>query len=235
MIPLGSCTMKLNATSEMLPVTWPEFARIHPFAPANQIAGYLELFSQLERWLAEITGFSAVSLQPNAGSQGEYAGLLVIRAYHESRGEKHRTVCLIPESAPRHEPASAVIAGFSVVPIKTDSHGSIDLADLKQKAEQHREKLACLMITYPSTRGVFEEKREGHLPDHSRQRRAGVHGRREHERPGGRLPAWRHRRGCLPPQPAQDLLHPPRAAAGRAWARSVSRRNSRRFFPGIPV
>jgi glycine dehydrogenase len=157
MIPLGSCTMKLNATSEMLPVTWPEFSRIHPFAPLDQVAGYLELFTQLERWLAEITGFAAVSLQPNAGSQGEYAGLAVIRAYHESRGEAHRNVCLIPESAHGTNPASAVIAGFNVVPIKTDSQGSIDLADLKSKAQQHRDKLACLMITYPSTRGVFEE------------------------------------------------------------------------------
>ena len=157
MIPLGSCTMKLNATSEMLPVTWPEFSRIHPFAPLDQVGGYLEMFAQLEKWLAEITGFAAVSLQPNAGSQGEYAGLVVIRAYHESRNEAHRTVCLIPESAHGTNPASAVIAGFSVVGIKTDSHGSIDLADLKSKAELHRDKLACLMITYPSTRGVFEE------------------------------------------------------------------------------
>jgi glycine dehydrogenase len=157
MIPLGSCTMKLNATSEMLPVTWPEFSKLHPFAPANQTAGYREMFGQLEKWLAEITGFSAVSLQPNAGSQGEYAGLVVIRAYHESRGEAHRDVCLIPESAHGTNPASAIIAGFHVVPIKTDSHGSIDVSDLKSKAEQHAGKLACLMITYPSTRGVFEE------------------------------------------------------------------------------
>ena len=157
MIPLGSCTMKLNATSEMLPVTWPAFAKLHPFAPIDQTTGYRDLFSQLEKWLAEITGFTAVSLQPNAGSQGEYAGLLVIRAYHESRGQSHRNVCLIPESAHGTNPASAVIAGMQVVPIKTDSHGSIDVADLKSKAEQHREKLACLMITYPSTRGVFEE------------------------------------------------------------------------------
>src|SRR3989440_9552148 len=157
MIPLGSCTMKLNATSEMLPVTWAEFSRIHPFAPLDQVAGYLELFAQLEKWLAEITGFSAVSLQPNAGSQGEYAGLAVIRTYHESRGEASRNVCLIPESAHGTNPASAVIAGFNVVPIKTDAQGSIDLADLKSRAQQHREKLACLMITYPSTRGVFEE------------------------------------------------------------------------------
>jgi glycine dehydrogenase len=157
MIPLGSCTMKLNATSEMLPVTWPAFAKLHPFAPLDQANGYRELFSQLEKWLAEITGFTAVSLQPNAGSQGEYAGLLVIRAYHESLGQAHRNVCLIPESAHGTNPASAVIAGMNVVSIKTDSHGSIDVTDLKSKAEQHRENLSCLMITYPSTRGVFEE------------------------------------------------------------------------------
>ena len=118
MIPLGTCTMKLNATSEMLPVTWPEFGRIHPFAPLDQTAGYLEMFAQLEKWLAEITGFAAVSLQPNAGSQGEYAGLLVIRAYHESRGDAHRNVCLIPTSAHGTNPASAVIAGFNVVAVR---------------------------------------------------------------------------------------------------------------------
>jgi glycine dehydrogenase len=157
MIPLGSCTMKLNATSEMLPVTWPEFGRIHPFAPVEQTRGYQSLFKQLEKWLAEITGFAAISLQPNAGSAGEYAGLLVIRAYHQSRGQGHRDVCLIPESAHGTNPASAVIAGFKVVPVGVDDAGNIDLADLTAKAQQHREHLAALMITYPSTRGVFEE------------------------------------------------------------------------------
>jgi len=157
MIPLGSCTMKLNATAEMFPVTWPEFGRIHPFAPIEQAQGYREMFRQLERALAEITGFAAVSLQPNAGSQGEYAGLLSIRAYHRARGDAQRTVCLIPQSAHGTNPASAVMAGMSVVVTKTDARGNIDVADLRAKAEANRDRLAALMVTYPSTHGVFEE------------------------------------------------------------------------------
>jgi glycine dehydrogenase len=157
MIPLGSCTMKLNATSEMLPVTWPEFAHIHPFAPAEQTKGYQLLFKQLEKWLAEITGFKAISLQPNAGSQGEYAGLLAIRAYHESRGDMHRDVCLIPTSAHGTNPASAVIAGFKVVAVACDENGNIDVNDLRAKSKEHAANLGALMITYPSTHGVFEE------------------------------------------------------------------------------
>jgi glycine dehydrogenase len=156
MIPLGSCTMKLNAASQMFPVSWPEFGRLHPFAPANQTQGYQELFRQLETWLAEITGFAAVSLQPNAGSQGEYAGLLVIRAYHESRGDAKRNVCLIPTSAHGTNPASAVMAGMRVVAVACDKEGNIDLPDLRAKAADHRADLACLMVTYPSTHGVFE-------------------------------------------------------------------------------
>ncbi|PTY06321.1 glycine dehydrogenase (aminomethyl-transferring) [Opitutaceae bacterium EW11] len=156
MISLGSCTMKLNATSEMFPVTWQEFGRIHPFAPADQSRGYQKLFSDLETWLAEITGFAAISLQPNAGSQGEYAGSLVIRAYHESRGEGHRNVCLIPTSAHGTNPASAAMAGMVVVPVACDAQGNIDVADLRSKAEQHEKNLAALMVTYPSTHGVFE-------------------------------------------------------------------------------
>lgn len=156
MIPLGSCTMKLNATSEMLPVTWPELSRIHPFAPHDQLEGYRALFEELERWLSEITGFSAVSLQPNAGSQGEYTGLLVIRAYHRARGEGHRAVCLIPTSAHGTNPASAVMAGMKVVPVNCDDHGNIDLFDLEAKSEKHAGQLAAMMITYPSTHGVFE-------------------------------------------------------------------------------
>lgn len=156
MISLGSCTMKLNATSEMIPVTWPEFGRLHPFAPLDQAQGYLELFRGLEAWLAEITGFAAISLQPNAGSQGEYAGLLAIRGYHESRGDMHRDVCLIPVSAHGTNPASAVIAGFQVVVVGCDRHGNIDLEDLKAKAAQHADRLGALMVTYPSTHGVFE-------------------------------------------------------------------------------
>ena len=158
MIPLGSCTMKLNATSEMIPITWPEFADIHPFAPADQRAGYDVLRAQLEAWLCEATGYAGVSLQPNAGSQGEYAGLLAIRAWHASRGESARTVCLIPESAHGTNPASAQMAGMQVVVTKCDAEGSVDLADLEAKCVQHRERLAAVMITYPSTYGVFEGK-----------------------------------------------------------------------------
>ncbi|HXF94871.1 MAG TPA: aminomethyl-transferring glycine dehydrogenase [Gemmatimonadales bacterium] len=157
MIPLGSCTMKLNATTEMLPITWPEFARLHPFAPREQAAGYARLFRDLEAWLAEITGLARVSLQPNAGSQGEFAGLLAIRAYHRARGEGHRTTCLIPQSAHGTNPASAVMAGLTVVVVKTDAQGNVDVADLRTKAEEHRDTLAALMITYPSTHGVFED------------------------------------------------------------------------------
>ncbi|WP_375512051.1 aminomethyl-transferring glycine dehydrogenase [uncultured Nostoc sp.] len=157
MIPLGSCTMKLNATAEMIPVTWEEFGKIHPFAPASQTQGYQILFEQLEAWLAEITGFAGISLQPNAGSQGEYAGLLVIRQYHESRGQKHRNVCLIPTSAHGTNPASAVMCGMKVVAVACDSQGNIDVDDLKAKAEKHSNELAALMVTYPSTHGVFEE------------------------------------------------------------------------------
>jgi glycine dehydrogenase len=157
MIPLGSCTMKLNGTSEMLPVTWPEIGGLHPFAPTEQAEGYAMLATQLESWLAQITGFHAVSLQPNAGSQGEYAGLLAIHAYHRSRGEGQRDVCLIPISAHGTNPASAVMAGFRVVIVACDSLGNIDVPDLKAKAEQHKDRLGALMVTYPSTHGVFEE------------------------------------------------------------------------------
>ncbi|MBR0345574.1 MAG: aminomethyl-transferring glycine dehydrogenase, partial [Rudaea sp.] len=156
MIPLGSCTMKLNATSEMLPVTWPEFGRMHPFAPATQTAGYREMIDQLEAMLVAATGYAAVSLQPNAGSQGEYAGLLIIHAYHQSRGEGHRDVCLIPASAHGTNPASAHMAGMKVVVVDSDAHGNVDIADLKKKAELHANNLAAIMITYPSTHGVFE-------------------------------------------------------------------------------
>ncbi len=157
MIALGSCTMKLNATAEMFPVTWPEFGKIHPHAPREQVGGYLEMFRQLEAWLSEITGFAAVSLQPNSGAQGEYAGLLAIREYHLSRGDVSRTVCLIPTSAHGTNPASAVMAGFKVVPVACDSNGNVNLDDLRSKAELHSNQLGALMITYPSTHGVFEE------------------------------------------------------------------------------
>ena len=156
MIPLGSCTMKLNATAEMFPISWPEISKLHPFAPTEQAAGYMEIFQQLEEWLAEITGFAAVSLQPNAGSQGEFAGLLAIREYHASRGEAHRNVCLIPTSAHGTNPASAIMAGFKVVSVACLKDGDIDLADLRAKADEHARDLAALMVTYPSTHGVFE-------------------------------------------------------------------------------
>jgi glycine dehydrogenase len=157
MISLGSCTMKLNATSEMIPVTWPEIGQLHPFAPPSQTKGYQEMINSLEASLKEITGFTGVSLQPNSGAQGEYAGLMVIRAYHQSRKEGHRDISLIPASAHGTNPASAVMAGMTVIVVKSDEHGKIDVADLKAKAEQHKDNLSCLMVTYPSTHGVFEE------------------------------------------------------------------------------
>ncbi len=158
MISLGSCTMKLNATSEMIPLTWPEFGQIHPFAPREQAEGYTQLFNELNEWLCEITGFAGMSLQPNSGAQGEYAGLMTIRAYHESRGDSHRNVALIPASAHGTNPASAVMAGMDVVVVKTDDHGNISSEDLAAKAEKYSDRLAALMITYPSTHGVFEHK-----------------------------------------------------------------------------
>jgi glycine dehydrogenase len=156
MIPLGSCTMKLNATSEMIPITWPEFANIHPFAPAEQLQGYRELDEQLRAWLCQATGYAGISLQPNAGSQGEYAGLLAIQAWHASRGDTHRNICLIPSSAHGTNPASAQMAGLQVVVTKCDESGNVDMADLQARCEQHGANLACVMITYPSTHGVFE-------------------------------------------------------------------------------
>ncbi|MFW2421217.1 MAG: aminomethyl-transferring glycine dehydrogenase [Porticoccaceae bacterium] len=156
MIPLGSCTMKLNATAEMIPVTWPEFGQIHPFAPADQVAGYHAMINQLEEMLCDITGYDAMSLQPNAGSQGEYAGLLAIRGYHHAHGDQHRNICLIPSSAHGTNPASAQMCGMKVVVVKCDSDGNVDLDDLRAKAEQHSDNLSAIMITYPSTHGVFE-------------------------------------------------------------------------------
>jgi glycine dehydrogenase len=157
MIALGSCTMKLNATTEMVPVTWDEFSRMHPFAPADQVGGYMQLFDELNRWLSEITGFAAMSLQPNAGAQGEYAGLMVIRAYHHDRGDHHRNIVLIPSSAHGTNPASAAMAGMKIIVVKCDDNGNIDIADLKEKAALYKNELSCLMVTYPSTHGVFEE------------------------------------------------------------------------------
>ena len=204
MIPLGSCTMKLNATAEMFPVTWPEFGKLHPFAPREQAQGYTELFQHLEAALAEITGFASVSLQPNAGSQGEYAGLLVIRDYHRSRGDEHRHVCLIPQSAHGTNPASAVMAGMTVVVVKTDANGNIDVADLEAKAIANAKELAALMITlHPSTHGVFETAVTQGLQDRARTWRAtGLPRWRQHECDGGTCSARRYRRGCVPPQSA---------------------------------
>lgn len=157
MIPLGSCTMKLNATTEMIPVTWAEFSKIHPFAPTDQVGGYMQILSELNDWLSEITGFAAMSLQPNSGAQGEYAGLMVIRAYHADRNDHHRNIVLIPSSAHGTNPASAAMAGMKVVVVKCDENGNIDVEDLRAKAIQHKDDLSCLMVTYPSTHGVFEE------------------------------------------------------------------------------
>jgi glycine dehydrogenase len=157
MIPLGSCTMKLNATAEMLPITWPEFAELHPFVPEDQALGYRELIDDLSAKLCAITGYDAISMQPNSGAQGEYAGLLTLRAYHQSRGEDHRNVCLIPSSAHGTNPASARMCGMKVVVVATDAHGNIDVADFRAKAEANSANLAAAMITYPSTHGVFEE------------------------------------------------------------------------------
>src|SRR6202043_758263 len=157
MIPLGSCTMKLNATSEMIPLTWPEFASLHPFAPREQAEGYHALFKRLEKWLCDITGYDAISLQPNSGAQGEYAGLLAIRGYHAARGEPQRKVCLIPSSAHGTNPASASMAGMEVVVVACDIRGDVDVDDLRAKAEKHSQNLAAVMITYPSPHGVFEE------------------------------------------------------------------------------
>jgi glycine dehydrogenase len=210
MIPLGSCTMKLNATTEMIPITWPGFAELHPFAPADQAVGYRELFDDLERALCEITGYDAVSLQPNAGSQGELAGLLAIRSYHASRGEQARAVCLIPESAHGTNAASAVMAGMKVVVVKCDNDGNIDFDDLKAKAHEHAADLAALMITYPSTHGVFDAN--------VRDVCALVHecggqvylDEGQPQRPRRRGEAGQVRRRRVAPQPPQDVLHPPR-------------------------
>jgi glycine dehydrogenase len=157
MIPLGSCTMKLNATAEMLPITWPEFAEVHPFVPADQALGYAEMIKDLSEKLCQITGYDAISMQPNSGAQGEYAGLLTIRAYHKSRGESHRDLCLIPASAHGTNPASATMCGLKVVVVATDAKGNIDIDDFRAKAEANANRLAAAMITYPSTHGVFEE------------------------------------------------------------------------------
>lgn len=157
MIPLGSCTMKLNAAAEMLPITWPEFAELHPFCPPEQAQGYRLMIEQLSGWLVQLTGYDAVCMQPNSGAQGEYAGLLAIRRYHESRGDDQRTLCLIPSSAHGTNPASAQMAGMAVEVVACDKQGNIDLHDLREKAAQAGDRLSCIIVTYPSTHGVYEE------------------------------------------------------------------------------
>ncbi|PXB99953.1 glycine dehydrogenase (aminomethyl-transferring), partial [Pseudomonas aeruginosa] len=157
MIPLGSCTMKLNASSEMIPITWPEFAELHPFVPREQAEGYRRMIDELEAWLRAITGFDAICMQPNSGAQGEYAGLLAIRRYHQSRGDSQRDICLIPASAHGTNPASAIMASMRVVIVECDPCGNVDLDDLRLKAAEAGDRLSCLMITYPSTHGVYEE------------------------------------------------------------------------------
>ncbi len=207
MISLGSCTMKLNAAAEMIPVSWENWANMHPFMPIDQVQGYAQIISELEQYLCEITGFEACSLQPNSGAQGEYAGLMAIRAYHLAKGDTHRDVALIPSSAHGTNPASAVMAGMEVVVVACDERGNIDVADLKAKAEQHAANLACLMVTYPSTHGVFEDLDHRHLRNHPSIRRQGVHGRRQHECASRPDQPGHHRRRCLPPEPAQNLRH----------------------------
>lgn len=215
MIPLGSCTMKLNATTEMEPVTWPEFGQLHPFAPAQQAQGYLTLIRELEERLAEVTGYDKVSLQPNAGSQGELAGLLAVRGYHRANGDEQRTVCLIPSSAHGTNAASAVMAGMKVVVVKTADDGEIDVDDLRAKIEKHRDELSVLMITYPSTHGVFEEHVADICAEVHEAAWAGVRRRRQPQRAGGPCQAGALRRRRLAPEPAQDLLHPARRRRSR--------------------
>ena len=256
MIPLGSCTMKLNATTEMEPVTWPEFGQLHPFAPAEQAQGYLTLIRELEERLAEVTGYDKVSLQPNAGSQGELAGLLAVRAYHRANGDEQRTVCLIPSSAHGTNAASAVMAGMKVVVVKTADDGEIDVEDLRAKIEQYRDELSVLMITYPSTHGVFEE----HVADicaqvHEAGGQVYVDGANLNALVGLAKPGHfggdvshlnLHKTFCIPhggggpgvgpvgvrahlaPVPAEPPAPARRRARRRAWARSRRRRGARR-------
>ena len=211
MIPLGSCTMKLNATSEMIPITWPEFAQVHPFAPTDQLQGYAMLDEQLRAWLCQATGYAGISLQPNAGSQGEYAGLLVIRAYQAAHGQGHRNICLIPSSAHGTNPASAQMAGLDVVVTACDRHGNVDMDDLRKHCEKHSANLACVMITYPSTHGVFETQvKDLCALVHSHGGRVYVD--------GGRCCAGRVWWRCQPPQFAQNLLHSARRRRPRRRA-----------------
>ena len=206
MIPLGSCTRKLNAAAEMEPVTWPEFANLHPFTPLDQVPGYTRLITDLQAWLAEITGYAAVSLQPNAGSQGELAGLLAIRAYHASRGDQVRDVCLIPESAHGTNAASAVLAGMRVVVVECGDDGAIDTADLRAKLAVQAGRVAAIMLTYPSTHGAFEETVTD-VCDLVHEAAARSTGRCQPQRAGGAGQAWPDRCRRVTPQPEQHVLH----------------------------
>jgi hypothetical protein len=218
MIPLGSCTMKLNAAAEMEAVTWPSFADLHPFAPLERSAGTRRIIADLEAWLAELTGYDAVSLQPNSGAQGELAGLNAIRGYHRARGEAHRDVCLIPSSAHGTNAASAVLAGMRVQVVACDDDGNVDVDDLERLVPSTPTCSRALMVTYPSTHGVFEETHLGAVRPGPRPRRSGLPRRREPQRAGRPRQAGPVRGRRQPPQPAQDLLHPPRrrGAGGRA-------------------
>ena len=210
MIPLGSCTMKLNATTEMAAVTWPEFGQLHPFCPPEQAEGYRELITSLEAWLAEITGYDRVSLQPNAGSQGELAGLLAIRGYHASRGEPARDVCLIPSSAHGTNAASAVMAGMRVVVVACDDDGNVDVDDLRAKVEEHSTDLSRADGHLPVHPRRVRGADHRHLRPRARARRPGVRRRRQPQRAGRHRPPGLVRRRRQPPEPAQDVLHPPR-------------------------
>ena len=210
MIPLGSCTMKLNAAAEMEAITWPEFASLHPLAPEADAAGYAELIGDLERWLCAVTGYDACSVAPNAGSAGELAGLLAIRAYHASRGDAERDVCLIPESAHGTNAASAVLAGLRVVVVKCGQDGAIALDDLRAKLAAHDGRVAGIMVTYPSTNGVYEATIVEVARPGARGGRPGLHRRRQPQRARGPDLARADRRRRLAPEPAQDVLHPAR-------------------------
>ena len=234
MIPLGSCTMKLNATTEMTPITWPEFADLHPFAPDDESAGYRALIAELEAWLAEITGYDAVSVQPNAGSQGEFAGLLAIRAYHRVRGEDERTVCLIPSSAHGTNAASAVMAGMDVVVVACDADGNVDVADLARQARRARRSArrdhGHVPVDARRVRGAHRRDLRGR----PRRRRAGVRRRRQPQRARRPRPAGHVRRRRQPPQPAQDVLHPPRRRRPGVGPVGV-RAHLVPFLPGDPL
>ena len=215
MIALGSCTMKLNSTTEMMPVTWPELANMHPYAPVEQTEGYREMFTALYEQLCEITGFDAMSLQPNSGASGEYAGLMAIRAYHKSRGDDHRNVCIIPVSAHGTNPATAAMVGYKIVVVGTDAQGNINIPELKAAAEKHKDNLAALMVTYPSTHGVYEDGIKDVCETiHKYGGQVYMDGANMNAQVGLTSPGH-HRRGRVPPQPAQDVLHSPRRRRAR--------------------